>query len=88
MSYLVLDFVLTIPESKTHPFSLYYDTIRVDRSKRFGPNSWYPSSVYKYPEKMRIFFMFPISFFSGIYTLIPGTGFEAFGLDKSGSVVV
>ena len=33
-----LNFVLTIPESKTHPFSLNYDTTRFDNSIRFGPN--------------------------------------------------
>ena len=34
-----LNFVLTIPESKTHPFSLNYDTTKFDKSIRFGRNS-------------------------------------------------
>ena len=50
-----LNVVLTIPELKTHPFSLNYGTIRFDKSKHFGPNSWDPLSVYKYLEKMRIY---------------------------------
>ena len=55
-----LNFVLTIPEARTHPFSLNYDTTKFDKSIHFGPNSRDPSSMQN-TQKMRIYRKYEIN---------------------------